>query len=69
FWEQYNHEPNIGTLRFWRAFLGEAALSEAQRALIPAKQAGGEAALALMEDQLARTPFLVGAALTLADLV
>lgn len=69
FWEQYNHEPNIATLRFWRAFLGEAALSEAQRALIPAKQAGGEAALALMEDQLARTPFLVGAALTLADLV
>ena len=69
FWEQYNHEPNIATLRFWRAFLGEAALSEAQRALIPAKQAGGEAALALMEDQLARTPFLVGAALTLADIV
>jgi glutathione S-transferase len=23
FFEQYNHEPNVATLRFWIAFLGE----------------------------------------------
>jgi glutathione S-transferase len=23
FFEQYNHEPNVATLRFWLAFVGE----------------------------------------------
>ena len=32
FFEQYNHEPNIATLRFWLAFVGEAHLTEQQRA-------------------------------------
>ncbi len=68
FWEQYNHEPNIATTRFWLAFVGEAALSDAQRAQLPAKRAGGEAALALMDQQLARTPYLCGDAFTLADI-
>ena len=31
FWEQYNHEPNIATMRFWVAFVGEANLTDAQR--------------------------------------
>jgi glutathione S-transferase len=69
FWEQYNHEPNIATLRFWRMFVGEAALTEAQRAQLAAKQAVGEAALALMDAHLERTPFFIGDRLTLADLV
>ena len=69
FWEQYNHEPNIATLRFWFGWLGEAGLSEAQRAQIPAKRAGGEAALALMDRHLADRPFLVGKRLSLADIV
>ena len=68
FWEQYNHEPNIATLRFWLAFVGEENLSDLQRQQIAAKRAGGEAALQLMEDQLGRTPFMVGAHLTLADI-
>ena len=68
FFEQYNHEPNIATLRFWLAFVGEDALSELQRAQIPGKRAAGEAALALMEDQLARTPYFTGDGLTLADI-
>ena len=68
FFEQYNHEPNIATLRFWLAFVGEHALSDLQRAQIPGKRAAGDAALALMDEQLGRTPFLAGDALTLADI-
>ncbi len=68
FFEQYNHEPNIATLRFWLAFVGEDALSDLQKAQIPGKRAAGEAALALMDEQLGRTPFLVGEGLTLADI-
>ncbi|MGJ3648607.1 glutathione S-transferase family protein [Sphingomonas sp. GlSt437] len=68
FWEQYNHEPNIATVRYWLVYVGETALTETQRAMIPGKRAGGEAALALMDDQLARTPFLVGDQFTLADI-
>jgi glutathione S-transferase len=68
FFEQYNHEPNIATLRFWLAFVGENALSDMQKAQIPGKRAAGDAALALMDAQLGRTPFLVGDALTLADI-
>ena len=45
FFEQYNHEPNVATLRFWLRFVGEGNLSEAQRAQLPAKRAAGEAAL------------------------
>jgi glutathione S-transferase len=68
FFEQYNHEPNVATLRFWRAFVGEAELSDAQRAQIPAKKAAGEAALKLLDDHLAGRDWLVGEGPTLADI-
>jgi glutathione S-transferase len=68
FFEQYNHEPNVATLRYWLSILGEANLAEQQRALVPAKRAGGEAALALMNDHLAAHDFFCGAAPTLADI-
>lgn len=68
FWEQYNHEPNIATLRFWRAFVGLEALNDLQRALLPGKEEAGRAALALMDEALARTPWLAGDAFTLADI-
>ena len=67
FFEQYNHEPNVATLRFWLAFIGEATLSDAQRAQLPAKRAAGQDALALMEEHLADRAFLVGHGVTLAD--
>ncbi|HVQ09396.1 MAG TPA: glutathione S-transferase family protein [Allosphingosinicella sp.] len=67
FFEQYNHEPNIATLRFWRGWVGEASLSDAQRAQVPGKRAAGAAALALMDAHLARRDWLVGDGLTLAD--
>jgi glutathione S-transferase len=68
FWEQYNHEPNLATLRFWLAFVGEAALSEGQIGQIAAKRAAGEAALRLMDQHLATRSFLVGERLSLADI-
>ena len=68
FWEQYNHEPNIATLRFWREFVGKSALGEAQRSQIAAKEAAGKAALALMDSHLGRSPFFTGSRLTLADI-
>ena len=60
FWEQYNHEPNVATLRFWRAFVGEDKLTDLQRAQIPGKRAAGEAALALMDAHLSRNAILRG---------
>jgi glutathione S-transferase len=68
FFEQYSHEPNIATLRFWLLFIGEANLSEFQRGQIMAKRAGGEAALAVMDDHLAGHEWLVGQGVTLADI-
>jgi glutathione S-transferase len=68
FWEQYNHEPSLATLRFWIAYLGEGNLSDVQRAQIPVRRAAGEAALKLMDDQLAERAWLVGQSVTLADI-
>jgi len=68
FFEQYSHEPNVATLRFWLGKLGEGALSDQQRAQIPAKRAAGEAALRLMDDHLASRDWFVGDGLTLADI-
>ena len=68
FWEQYNHEPNVATLRFWYGWLGEANWTDLQRAQLPAKRAAGEAALALMDEHLGRHDWFVGNAATLADI-
>jgi glutathione S-transferase len=68
FFEQYNHEPNVATLRFWIAFIGEEKLNEVQKAQIPGKRAAGEAALKLMDDHLADHSFFVGGRLSLADI-
>jgi glutathione S-transferase len=68
FFEQYNHEPNIATLRFWIAYVGEANLSEAQRAQMEGKQAGGDAALKVMDDHLTGRTFFVGDRISLADI-
>ena len=68
FFEQYNHEPNIATMRFWLAYVGEERLDEAQRLQMPAKRAAGEAALKLMDEHLAVRRFFVADRLTLADI-
>jgi glutathione S-transferase len=68
FFEQYNHEPNVATLRFWLLFVGEGNLSEVQRGQVAAKRAGGEAALQLMDEHLTGRDWLVGHDVTLADI-
>lgn len=67
FFEQYSHEPNVATLRFWLLFVGQSNLSSAQQGQIAAKRVGGEAALAVMDEHLAGRDWFVGDAVTLAD--
>jgi len=62
FWEQYSHEPYIAVCRFHMFYLGKAA-SE----LDPEKVKRGHAALDRMEQHLGRSRFLVGEAVSLAD--
>jgi len=69
FWEQYNHEPNVATLRFWAKWFGLDNLNAVQRANLPGKQAAGEAALALMDEHLEKRDWFVIDRLTLADIV
>lgn len=68
FWEQYNHEPNVATLRFWTLWTGLDRLDPAQQAALPGKRAAGEAALKLMDDHLARADWLAGGAFSVADI-
>lgn len=62
FWEQYSHEPSIAVRRAQLIFLGKK-----ESELDPALLKKGNACLARMELQLKETPFLTGAAATLAD--
>lgn len=64
--EQYNLEPNIGTVRFWisslhktRAELGEKLVE---------KKKSGYAALDVLEEGLREREFLAGGAYSLADI-
>ena len=68
FFEQYNHEPNIATMRFWLAYVGEAKLSDLQRSQIEPKKQAGNAALKLMDEHLAGHDYFVGDQLSLADI-
>lgn len=68
FFEQYNFEPNVATLRFWLAFVGEDRLSEEQKATLPAKRRNGEAAFDLIDAHLHEHDFFVGGRFTLADI-
>lgn len=65
FFEQYSHEPYIAVARFIAKYLG---LPADRRAEYESKQAGGLKALGVMEAQLAKSDFLVGDRLTVADI-
>ncbi|NUR45034.1 MAG: glutathione S-transferase family protein [Sphingomonas sp.] len=68
FWEQYSHEPNIATLKFWMRTLGPDKLSDLQRAQMPGKRTAGNAALKLMDDHLKDRDWFVGDSISLADI-
>jgi glutathione S-transferase len=68
FWEQYTHEPNVATLRFWTGWIGLDKLSPAQAAMLGSKREQGKAALALMDEYLAAHDWLAGGAFSLADI-
>ncbi|TLX55450.1 glutathione S-transferase family protein [Stutzerimonas nosocomialis] len=64
FFEQYSHEPYIAVARYIKLYLG---LPEERREEYEAKQFDGYHALAVMEQQLQRTPYLVGEQYSIAD--
>ena len=68
FFEQYNHEPNVATMRFWKAFIGEPNWTEVQQMLAPVKRDAGDAALKLMDEHLDGRQFFVGDTLSIADI-
>jgi len=68
FWEQYHHEPNIATLRFWMRWLGLDRLTDLQRSQMPVKRKLGTEALQLMDEHLSGRQWFVGEALSLAEI-
>lgn len=65
FFEQYSHEPYIAVARYIAQYL---KLPEARKAEYHSKQTGGHKALAVMEQQLQETDFLVSEQYTVADI-
>jgi glutathione S-transferase len=68
FWEQYSHEPNVATLRFWLRSVGLDALADPQRMQISGKREGGLAALDLMDKHLSTRKWFVADKFSLADI-
>ena len=64
FFEQYSHEPYLSRARYIKVFEGNP---DACREEYEAKCYDGYHALDVMEQQLKRTPFLVGDACSIAD--
>lgn len=65
FFEQYSHEPNIATSRFIIKYLGNPPDRQAS---LEEKKSGGYQALAIMEQELLRHPFIAGEIFTIADI-
>ena len=66
FFEQYSHEPNIATPRFWLRHFDE--LDEAKQVMLPLKQEAGRAALGVMDRHLTDRDWFVGEAYSIADM-
>jgi glutathione S-transferase len=65
FFEQYSHEPNIATPRFW---LKHFPLTEDRKRLLEQKTRLGYEALGVMERHLSRRAFFVADDYTIADI-
>ena len=66
FFEQYSHEPNIATPRFW--ITHHVEMTEERRATLEPKRRLGYAALGVMEVHLEARGFFVGDRYTIADI-
>ncbi|TGU89299.1 glutathione S-transferase family protein [Mesorhizobium sp. M00.F.Ca.ET.151.01.1.1] len=64
FFEQYNVEPVIGSLRFW-SLTGRL---DRNQAMVAGKREAGARTLAALNRSLGETPFLAGAGFTIADI-
>jgi len=65
FFEQYSHEPNIATRRFW---LHLDDLDDLQRHQLEPKLEAGHAALQVMEGELQSRAWFAGSAPSIADI-
>ncbi|PQZ51471.1 glutathione S-transferase family protein [Ochrobactrum sp. MYb15] len=66
FFEQYSHEPYVAVRRALMVYPERARDATPER--LASTLVGGDKALAVMEEQLKKTPFLVGNSLTVADI-
>ena len=66
FFEQYNHEPNIATVRYW--ITHAVPVTPLIELSMPAKRTQGAAALGVMETHLVGRTFFVGERYTIADI-
>jgi glutathione S-transferase len=64
FFEQYSHEPNIATVRFWM----HSEMTAERRAMLDGKRRLGYAALGVMEQHLRGRTFFVGERYSIADI-
>lgn len=67
FFEQYSHEPNIATARFWIS-IKKIETTPFNEELLRQKQSLGRAALKVMEDHLASRLYFVGERYSIADI-
>jgi len=67
FFEQYSHEPNVTTPRFWLTIRG-LERTPFNLELLAQKQAAGNAALAVMDGHLATRDYFVGGRYSIADI-
>ncbi|WP_417518069.1 glutathione S-transferase family protein [Minwuia sp.] len=65
FFEQYSHEPNIAVLRSWSR---HGSMTDERRTLWAGKEAEGYRVLGIMEDHLSDRDYVVGTAITIADI-
>jgi glutathione S-transferase len=65
FFEQFSHEPNIATVRYW---ISIAKIADKQQEAIAHKQALGYAALQVMDEHLTKHDYFVGNRYSIADI-
>ena len=66
FFEQYSHEPNIATSRYWLTHGFE--ITPERKTMLESKKKGGNDALAVMDQHLARRQYFVAERYTIADI-